>query len=189
MARRGRKPKRVELPQAEVERYRQGGISLQELARRAGVPVTTAYRELRRRGVDTSPRRRAGPPDDRALQAAALYRQGLSLRAVAARLGLSAEGVRPLLRRAGVAPRGPGTRYPLGAGAGARRRFAARLRSLRRAAGLTQAALAARAGLHPLTVWKLENALRGPTRQTVDRLCAALGVAPGALGVPGPRPA
>jgi DNA-binding XRE family transcriptional regulator len=54
--------------------------------------------------------------------------------------------------------------------------FAARLRELREGAGLTQAALAERAGVHSLTVAKLEQALREPTWATVEALARALGV-------------
>src|SRR4051794_13667732 len=54
--------------------------------------------------------------------------------------------------------------------------FAARLCRLRDQAGLTQPALAERAGIHPLTVAKLEQGLREPTWATVQALGKALGV-------------
>jgi transcriptional regulator with XRE-family HTH domain len=54
--------------------------------------------------------------------------------------------------------------------------FAARLRELREAAGLTQAQLAERAGLHKLTVAKLEQGIREPSWATVLVLSDALGL-------------
>ena len=54
--------------------------------------------------------------------------------------------------------------------------FAARLRELRAAAGLTQRELAERAGMHPQSLVKLENEDREPTWATVLVLAAALGV-------------
>jgi transcriptional regulator with XRE-family HTH domain len=55
-------------------------------------------------------------------------------------------------------------------------RFAARLKELREAVGLTQQQLGDRAGLHKLTVAKLEQGLREPSWATVQALAAALGV-------------
>lgn len=54
--------------------------------------------------------------------------------------------------------------------------FASRLKELREGAGLTQAALAERAGMHKLGVAKLEQGLREPTWATVRALAKALGV-------------
>ena len=65
-----------------------------------------------------------------------------------------------------------------------------RLKELREARGLTQAALAAQVGVRQATINDIEN---GNTRQDtlalIDRLCAALGVEPGELIVrePGRR--
>jgi putative transcriptional regulator len=55
-------------------------------------------------------------------------------------------------------------------------RFAGRLRELREAAGLTQGQLAERAGIHMLTVAKLEQQIREPAWATVLALADALGV-------------
>jgi transcriptional regulator with XRE-family HTH domain len=54
--------------------------------------------------------------------------------------------------------------------------FAARLKMLREGAGLTQAQLAERAGLHLGAVFKLEQGRREPSWATVQALCDALGV-------------
>jgi transcriptional regulator with XRE-family HTH domain len=54
--------------------------------------------------------------------------------------------------------------------------FAERLKELRGAAGLTQADLAKRAGMHKIGVAKLEQGLRQPSWATVQALCKALGV-------------
>jgi transcriptional regulator with XRE-family HTH domain len=55
------------------------------------------------------------------------------------------------------------------------------LAAARRAALLSQAALAARAGVAPRTVRELEAGRRAAYRATVARLAAALGVTPAAL--------
>jgi transcriptional regulator with XRE-family HTH domain len=54
--------------------------------------------------------------------------------------------------------------------------FARRLRELRDAAGLTQAQLAEKAGLHRQGIAKLENGEREPAWGTVRALARALGV-------------
>jgi transcriptional regulator with XRE-family HTH domain len=54
--------------------------------------------------------------------------------------------------------------------------FARRLTELRKAAGLTQCALAKRAGVTTQAVTFLEEGERKPTWETVERLAAALDV-------------
>jgi transcriptional regulator with XRE-family HTH domain len=54
--------------------------------------------------------------------------------------------------------------------------FAGRLKDLREQAGLTQSQLADKAGMHKLTVAKLEQSLREPSWATVIALAAALDV-------------
>jgi transcriptional regulator with XRE-family HTH domain len=54
--------------------------------------------------------------------------------------------------------------------------FAARLRALRLDRGFTVKELAARAGLHPMGVTKLERGEREPNWPTVLKLCQALAV-------------
>jgi transcriptional regulator with XRE-family HTH domain len=55
-------------------------------------------------------------------------------------------------------------------------RFARRLKELREQAGLTQQQLAEKAGMHKLTVAKLEQGIREPSWATVQALADALGV-------------
>lgn len=54
--------------------------------------------------------------------------------------------------------------------------FGEKLKQLREAANLTQAALAERAAMNPFGVAKLEQGKREPTWATVQALCGALGV-------------
>lgn len=56
-----------------------------------------------------------------------------------------------------------------------------RLRALRRATGLTQAALGVAAGLHPVSVRRIELGLRRTRRSTLRRLVVALGTDPAAV--------
>ena len=55
--------------------------------------------------------------------------------------------------------------------------FGSRLRALREQAGLTQAQLAGRAGLHLSAVTRFEQGLRAPSLATAAKLADALGVA------------
>ena len=55
-------------------------------------------------------------------------------------------------------------------------RFAANLRRLRTAAGLSQEQLAGRTGLHPTEISRLERAVREPRLGTIVRLARGLGV-------------
>lgn len=61
------------------------------------------------------------------------------------------------------------------------RRFGANLNHARRAAGLSQERLAARAGLHRTEIGLLEQGRRVPRIDTLARLAGAIGVAPGEL--------
>ncbi|MBM3983645.1 MAG: helix-turn-helix transcriptional regulator [Planctomycetes bacterium] len=54
--------------------------------------------------------------------------------------------------------------------------FGEKLKELREAAGLTQGALAERAGMHLFGVAKLEQGVREPAWSTVQAICTALGV-------------
>lgn len=60
-------------------------------------------------------------------------------------------------------------------------RFAANLKRERRKAGLSQEALAERAGIHRTEASQLERALRLPRLDTIVKLSGALGVDPGVL--------
>ncbi len=54
--------------------------------------------------------------------------------------------------------------------------FAVKLKALRLASGLTQQQLAKRAGIHLGGLFKIEQGLRQPSWETVQRLANALGV-------------
>lgn len=54
--------------------------------------------------------------------------------------------------------------------------FATRLKQLREQAGLTQAELAGKAGMHLMGIAKLEQSVREPSWATVQALCSALQV-------------
>jgi transcriptional regulator with XRE-family HTH domain len=60
-------------------------------------------------------------------------------------------------------------------------RFAANLRRQRLANGLSQEQLAAKTGLHPSEVSRLERAVREPRLGTIAKLAHALGVSAGKL--------
>jgi transcriptional regulator with XRE-family HTH domain len=62
--------------------------------------------------------------------------------------------------------------------------FAENLRRLRLDRFLSQAELARRAGLHALTVTRLEAGSTAPTTRSVRALAEALGVGPGELATP-----
>ena len=62
--------------------------------------------------------------------------------------------------------------------------FADNLRRLRLEGFLSQAELARRAGLHALTVTRLEAGATAPSTRTVRALAVALGVEPSALATP-----
>jgi transcriptional regulator with XRE-family HTH domain len=62
--------------------------------------------------------------------------------------------------------------------------FAENLRQLRLEQFLTQAELARRAGLHPLTVARLEAGITAPSTRSVRALAEALGVEPRELATP-----
>jgi transcriptional regulator with XRE-family HTH domain len=56
-----------------------------------------------------------------------------------------------------------------------------RLRAARYAAGLSQPALAARAGVHPVTISRIERGEMAPSYNCATKLATALGIAPGLL--------
>jgi transcriptional regulator with XRE-family HTH domain len=66
------------------------------------------------------------------------------------------------------------------------RRFAARLRQVRTGRGMTQAELAARAGVSVAYVGRLERGRAAPGIDLVARLAHALGATPGSLLPDGP---
>lgn len=61
------------------------------------------------------------------------------------------------------------------------RRFGANLNAARRASGLSQERLAAKAGLHRTAIGLLESGRRVPRVDTVVHVARALGIGPGEL--------
>ncbi len=116
----GRRRELLRIGADMLARYAAGELSTRQVARRYGVCEPTALRELRRAGADTSrsARQHARMVRERGAvwrEAEALYRRGLDVAEVAARLRLSEVGVRLILARAGLEP------SRRGASAGARR--------------------------------------------------------------------
>jgi hypothetical protein len=104
------KPRKI--PADLLARYRAGALYLKALAKILHTHPAKVTRELRRLGIDTGQSgrqslreaRRKGYKSAAAMQekVVRLYAQGLSLRQVAGETGLSAPGVRAILRRRGV---------------------------------------------------------------------------------------
>ena len=138
-------------------------------------------------GRKADPRRRR--------RAAALRARGLTWAEVGRRLGVSPEWARQLVLAAGPPPcascaaplpRGSrGGRCPACVAADQAAPFAERLRALRLAAGLTQAELAARAGLCDRTVTNYERGRGRPRPSRLAALARVLGL--GLFGPPGAR--
>lgn len=61
--------------------------------------------------------------------------------------------------------------------------FAERLKTLRNNAGLTQAQLAEKSGIHPALITRYETAGAMPRQKAIEKLAAALDVAPAALDI------
>jgi hypothetical protein len=141
------------------------------------------------------------PDSERRRRIAEFREQGLSFRAIGHRLGITAQAAHLLFRsrrRPGLTCRGCGAlvalerdpaRYPGGVycraclGSKLHVAFAARIRSLRLAAGLTLRDLGRRCGVHPSTLGEFERGDRSRPRPcTVEKLVRALG--PDLVGKP-----
>jgi transcriptional regulator with XRE-family HTH domain len=140
-------------------------------------------------------------------EAARLRAQGLSLKEVGRRLGMTRQGASSLLRplrgtpavacplcgaaivSAGALPRDAGTALCLTCLAQHRgASFGQRLKSFRLAAGLLQKELSRKAGVCEPTIRSCEVGRHRPQAVTLARLAGALGVPPEALEVGGPVP-
>jgi DNA-binding XRE family transcriptional regulator len=189
---------RIQLQFAEpiLVRYAAGDIDHHQVARECGVSPRVALRELRDAGMDTSRStrkrlsraRQCGLPDPYT-SIRQLYNLGLSLREVAEQFDMTPEGIRQVLLRDDVHLRRPGAGapWPSKDEQRAARQFARRLRTVRSAAGLSQAALAARSHLSRQTISGLERGTQQPTRETLARLTEVLGDEPLLAGTQ-PRP-
>ena len=104
--------KPLKIPDALLARYRAGELSIFRLARLLDASSTRVYRELRCLGIDTSRRTRLhliaarrrsyASADEMVGRVVELYGQGLSVGRVARQTGLTAEGVRKILRQHGL---------------------------------------------------------------------------------------
>lgn len=183
----------ITFPQKILESYTAGHMNHLDVGRMMGVSGDVALRELRRAGMNTSRSTRKRLQSSRRLGVESLddtvakqYKQGLSLRQIAFPLGLTQEGIRQILIRNGTRRRSGGARSPVVNESGrevGRKRFASRLRRLRRVSEMTRAELAAECGLTRAAIWSLEKALRVPTWATLLKLCKGLGVDLEAFGV------
>jgi DNA-binding XRE family transcriptional regulator len=192
------------IPKRLLARFKAGEFTVRELARLVGAAEERVSLALLAAGVDTSvpacKRRRfarrieeaGGLPRGKANAAgASLYRQGHTLRQIAARLGCNKRAVRDILKRVDVAPRPEWNREVFRGPGGGRRplkRFAAELWTLRQRRRLSQSEVAWLCGLSQATIWHLEAAVKGPTWETLHKLTAGLGVGPEELGVTWPAP-
>jgi DNA-binding XRE family transcriptional regulator len=187
----GRPHVQVDFSEALLARYESGELNHHDVARIFRISPNTALQELRRAGADTSRStrkrlqfaRRLGVPN-LPETLAHLYERGLSLPQVAQEVGMTAEGVRKILIRHGVAvrPRGPkGVIWASKSDQGRRAVLAQRLRSLRLKAGFSQSDLARKSGLSQHTISGLETCRHAPSDQTMDKLARALHVERGEL--------
>lgn len=108
----------LELTAQVLQRYDAGEIGIVGLARRLGVSTEVVTRELQRAGLDTSRRagqlrvaaRRRGQSLPPPTVLVALYRQGLTLRQLGVRFGVTRERIRQILVAQGHVRRGQGVR-------------------------------------------------------------------------------
>jgi transcriptional regulator with XRE-family HTH domain len=198
MSPRRRKPRQLKFSERELALRRAGAITLQELADRHQVSVSTVWGALKALGLSgrgCHPRRGSRAKHEAVVQYAD---QGLSLAQIGQRVGLCRERVRQILARHGVVP-SPCRRC------GAVLRAAEpvhhyldgfcvdcflaqpgglpgrRLRALRLARDWTQKELATRSGLSAHTICRLESDQFQPNVQTLRKLAEALGTSPAAL--------
>jgi DNA-binding XRE family transcriptional regulator len=205
MSRPGRPVIRIDFSADIRARYASGELDHYAVAGLYGISAPTALRELRRAGLDTTrttrrllrgarkekpaPRwrpPRTPQPGSRHAAVVKGYKQGLSLNQLGRQFGLTHEGVRQILLNYGVPLRTPGGGTVLRGMDGKSPnlpRLANRLRSLRTRAKLDQHQLAARSGLHPETVRKLETGRHSPAGQTLTKLAKVLGVNLEAFGI------
>jgi transcriptional regulator with XRE-family HTH domain len=200
-----RLPERIAIAPNLLTQYRQERITLQELADRYGVSVTTVWRELKRLGASRGSRRGRPVSTQRRALVLALANGGWSRQRIAESLGLTPEWVRSILAENGLAVSlniltcgrcgaavatghkayQPG-RDVLCAGCLRGRPdlpFPQRLKALRLAGNLSMAQLSSRCGLSRTAVGGYERGQARPTGASARKLARALGVSlPALLG-------
>jgi transcriptional regulator with XRE-family HTH domain len=190
---RGSRPIQIQFSDQVLKRYGSGEINSREVGQLYGVSANVALRELRRAGMITSLSARKQLLSARRLgvsnlheKIVKLYGRGLNLRQMAAKMGLTPEGVRQILIRQGVYSRPPRLKRVLQGPNGQHvdlKRLGARLRAFRAAASLSLPKLAAKSGVSVTTIYKLENCSQGTTWETLTKLARALQVSLEELGV------
>jgi DNA-binding XRE family transcriptional regulator len=159
-------------------------------------------RALHALGVDTSKGRHqcrrlareveAGnhlPPGTATQAVAGLYRQGKSIRAVAARLGIDWQAARKLLHREGLGVRPQWHRSVFYDRAWEQAGFAGELVRLREARGYSQQRLGKLCGVSGTALGHWKRGMQGPSWDALRRLAQTLGVSLAELGVTWPQPA
>lgn len=195
---RGRRPKLTKIPSDLLQRYESGELNATKLAKLLGVSASPVLSVLHRLGMDTSKKHRRLlyfartrgwriSPEEIHRQIVEAYRQGEGLTRVGKKFGFTAEGVRQVLLREGVRTRRLVRKKGVFRGATQLKAFAARLRTLRKDAGLTQGEVAAKAGLTGPTVSLIETGRRNPSWESVQKLANGLGASLSQLGVKAPR--
>jgi hypothetical protein len=176
---RGRKLIRIELPEEWLKRFRSRELNPSELADRCKVSLSVARRELRRHGI--TPRPPGVPPGSGRpawhTEILNRYRSGQTVKKVAEAMELKKHQVSSILRRYRVKmrPRG-GEPFIRDMTLDEAVQLARRIRKLRRASGLTRAAVADRGGPSVSVLQGIERATAHPTRKIMCRLARALGV-------------
>jgi transcriptional regulator with XRE-family HTH domain len=186
----------IDITKQILTRYTTGEMTSQDVALHYGISVDKAIRELRLAGADTSRSTRKKIFFARKLgvdglqeKALSLYDQGFSLNQIAKKYGVTHEGVRQILIRAGRNRRPPGSCIHVQGADGKPlnlRRFARQLRSLRKLAKITQDQLAELGGVSTATIRNLENGHGQPRWDTLVSLAQALGASPGVFGAAPP---
>jgi DNA-binding XRE family transcriptional regulator len=190
------------IPPGLLTAYRTGKMTARQVAEFLGVGPYRVLRALHALGVDTSKgrhqRRRlarqveAGnhlPPGTAPQAVERLYRQGKSLREIAARLGIDWQAARRLVHREGLGMRPRLHRSVFLGRPREQARFAAELLQLREARGYSQERLGRMAGVSKAVIGRCERGVQGPSWDALRRLAQALGVSLGDLGVTWPQPA
>jgi transcriptional regulator with XRE-family HTH domain len=190
----------LEIPPELIRRYQAEGITLQQLADRHGVSVSTIWRELKRRGICRGSRR--GRPVNHETREAiqALAAKGWSRQQIARQLKVTPEWVRSILAEQGLSVsyqilKCPHCGKTVASGHKAHQPqanrqivcaeclekqpwlpFGQRLRGLRLAQNLSVAQLSARCGLSRAAIGNYERGQGQPTPENARKLAEGLGV-------------
>jgi DNA-binding XRE family transcriptional regulator len=191
----------LSIPPGLLARYQTGRMTAKAVAEELGVRTYAVLRALHALGIDTSKglhqRRRLArqveaanglAPGTAADAVAGLYREGNSLRAVAARLRIDYQAARRLLHREAGEVRPRLHRSVFHGRPREQAWFAAELLRLREARRWSQKALGRRCAVSGATIGDWERQKEGPSWEALRRLAQALGVSLRELGVTWPPP-